>query len=206
MKHPTNEQWAPYLFGETKGETRQELRQHLEICPECRLTIENWKRSLASLDHWQLPGRAKPLQRSAPVLKWAAGFAILLVLALGFMLGRFSSPRLDSPQLRAAIAGQLRQELRAELNQALREQVDLAAAEMLAVSAAQTRTLLLEYNGTVDARIEAEKKQRLADCLSLKRDVDTLAINADAGLRNTEQRLAQLTVSSPGSQVSGSAE
>jgi hypothetical protein len=36
------------------------------------------------------------------------------------------------------------------------------------------------------------QSQRAADYLQLKKDVDTLAVNADAGLRHTEQQLIQL--------------
>ncbi len=193
MNHPKPEEWVPYIFGEANPEARKTLRDHLQTCSECRARLDGWNRSLKRLDAWPLP---RPAQTHAPYtfgLRWAAAAAVLLVLGLGFLLGRVASTRVDVEQLRASIAAEVRQELRGELVQLVREETGKAATATLAASTQQSRGWLAAYARALDARLETEKIERIADCLSLKRDVDTIAINADAGLRHTQQSLAQLS-------------
>jgi hypothetical protein len=192
MNHPKREEWVPYLFGEAKSEVRQELQQHLQNCRDCRSEIENWKRSLRRLDAWQLPEAVRRREAFAPTFRWAVAAMVVLVLGLGFALGRLTSTGGDAAKLREAIEPQIRQELRAEFAQLLQQELANAAAATMAASGERTKNWLAQYARSVDARIEAERTERIADCLSLKRDVDTIAVNADAGLRTTEHRLAQL--------------
>ena len=193
MNHPKREEWVPYLFGEAKPEVRQELQQHLQSCPVCRTEIDSWKRSLGMLDAWQLPRAAKPREVFALALRWtAAAVALIFMLSLGFSLGRFTSASGDPAKLREAIEPQIRQELRAEFAQLLHQELAKTAAATQAACAEQTKDWLSQYAQSVNAQLETERTERIADCLSLKRDVDTIAINADAGLRTTKQQLAQL--------------
>jgi len=192
MSHPKPEEWVPYLYKEAKPEVRHQLRQHLQTCPDCRAEVAAWKHTLGRLDSWQAP---KPLRlriTPLPALKWPLAATAVLVLGLGFILGRLTSNAAAEAKLRTTLAMQLRQELRTDLGQLLREQVARATSATLAASSEQTKTLLAEYDRTVDARLDGERIQRLADCLFLKKDVDTIAVNVDAGLRDTEHRLAQL--------------
>ncbi len=191
MNHPPREDWVPYLFGEAKTETRRELRQHLQSCPDCRAEMDRWKRTLGQLDAWKLPHPAGIRERFAPVFRWAIATAVLM-LGIGFTVGRFTSPTADPAQLRAAIEPQLRHELRTELARILEQQVASTAGATLAASGEQTKQWLADYARALNARLEAERTERIADCLSLKQDVDTLAINADATLRRTQQGLAVL--------------
>jgi Putative zinc-finger len=191
MNHPKREAWVPYLFGEAKPEARKELQQHLQSCPVCRAEIDSWKHSLDLLDAWQLPRAARPREAFSPVFRWAVAAAVVLVLGVGFTLGRLTPFGGDQAKLREMIEPQIRQELRAEFVQMLHQELAKTAATLEATGE-QTKNWLAQYARSVDARIETERAERLADCLSLKKDVDTIAINADAGLRNTEQKLAQL--------------
>ena len=101
MNHPKREEWAPYLFGETKIEVRRELNAHLKECADCRQEIENWQRSLARLDAWKLQSVPKPGLNFAPYLNWAAAAALLLLL--GFGIGRLTA-KADVDKVRAANA------------------------------------------------------------------------------------------------------
>ena len=191
MNHPPRQDWVPYLFGEAKTETRRQLRLHLQSCPDCRAEIDRWKHTLGRLDAWQLPKPARTRAALPPLFRWALTTAALLILGLGFTVGRLTSPAPDPAKLRAAIEPQLRQELRADLARMLRQELATTAAS-LAASAEQTQSWLADYARSLDSRLDTERTERIADCLSLKKDVDTLAINADAGLRRTQQRLALL--------------
>ena len=191
MNHPKREEWVPYLFGETSSSASRHLKAHLQTCPECREVVENWKSSVGRLDAWKLPAVAlahEPL-RFQPFLKWAAAAA--LVLFVGFAIGRVTSTKTDVEHLRAAFEPYIRNEMAR------------AAAANLAASAEQTRKLMADYSTAFDlkrtediqaiyAALDKLDSQRVADALSLKQELDTVAVNADAGLRHTEQQLVQL--------------
>ena len=192
MNHPRPEEWVPYLFGEAKAEARQRLHEHLQSCLECRAEIQRWKRGLRQLEAWQPRAPSRPRDALAAVVKWATAVAVVLLVGFGFILGRLAGASADAAKLRAAIGPQIEQELRREVGQMLREELAKSASATLAASGEQTRDWLAQYARRVAASLEAERAERITECLSLKKDVDTLAVNADAGLRNTEQRLAQL--------------
>ena len=201
MNHPKREEWIPYLFGEATPAARQQLRQHLHSCAECNAELENWKRSLKRLDAWRLPKHQEPRANFLPTVRWAFGTLSVVLIGLVFLLGRQTANNSNETKLRESIASQVRQEIRAEFSQQLREQLAVSASATLKASGEQAKSLLVDYDRSVKARFEAETIQRITDCLSLKKDVDTIAVNADAGLRNTEQRLAQLAIYRPSIRV-----
>src|SRR5215831_14036577 len=112
MNHPNREEWAPYLYGEAKPEVRQRLTRHLQECADCRAEINIWQRSLRRLDGWELPDPPRPRLQWAPVVRWAA--AAVLVLSIGFAIGRSSSQAATAEKVRAAIEPQIRQHLLAD--------------------------------------------------------------------------------------------
>src|SRR5436190_9725701 len=91
MKHPNQDEWMPYLFGEASPKTARTLDEHLAHCPACRTQVESWRRTLKRLDAWEVPARRKRAAYAQPAVRWAIAAAI--VLGLGFGLGRFSSER-----------------------------------------------------------------------------------------------------------------
>ena len=181
-----------FLYEEAEPRARAQMRHHLSECAQCRSQLEEWKSSLQLLDRWQLPGVPRRVEAFPPVLNWALGLACVTLLAAGFSLGRLSFGAGTRSRNEARLIEQTKQELRAEFAQALREEISKAATATLAASTEQTQGMLADYNENVEARLQLEKEQRVAACLALKRDVDTLAINADAGLQTTAQHLAQL--------------
>src|SRR3974390_2222803 len=108
MNHPERDEWGPYLFGETTPEISLRLDAHLANCPECRLEIESWKRSLRRLDAWKLTPVTQPMAGRVPLLRWAV--ATMLVLAIGFAVGRLSTTRANAATLQAMIEPALRQQ------------------------------------------------------------------------------------------------
>ena len=92
----------------------------------------------------------------------------------------------------------------------VREQATRSAAATLAAAGKQTEEAVAVFAAALDARratenqailaaLEKMQTQRLTDYLALKQDLDTVAVNTDAGLRQTEQELVQLAVYKPGS-------
>lgn len=199
MNHPEREKWVPFLYGEVTPEVRRQLTAHLEACAECREEVASWKHNLRRLDAWKLPQTRKPAERFVPVLKWAA--ATLLVVALGFGIGRLSAagsmPASDWAQLKL----QLKRELKLELAQAVQDEVSRATPALLATARSEAGKQLVSYATSLETQREADNQvirtvlDRLAlQNLSLKKELDTVAVNTDAGLQQTEQQLAQFAV------------
>ncbi len=200
MNHPTREEWVPYLFGEAKSDARRQLNAHLKDCPDCRQEIETWKMSLGLLDAWKLPPVPRPAPSFAPLLNWAAAAAVILLV--GFGIGRLTA-KADVQKVRAAIEPELRRELTQEFARLAREEMSRNTSATLAASAQQTEQAItvlakavevarLEDNRAMYAALDKVESQSFAQFVSLKKDVDTVAVNTDAGLRNTAQELVQL--------------
>jgi hypothetical protein len=82
-------------------------------------------------------------------------------------------------------------------------ETDKAASATLVAAGEQARNLFVDFSRAFEtSRAEDQQaiyaaftrmeRQRAADYVSLKKDLDTLAVNADAGLRQTEQQLIQM--------------
>ena len=173
MNHPKPDEWVPYIYGETTGTARRQLADHLHSCAQCRDEIESWQRTVKGLDRWKLPRQHRiQLTTFAPVMKWAMAAAI--VLFAGVLIGRATAPKVDVEKLKVAIAPQIQRELSSQMAELAREE----AARAVSVSLASGR------------RYTDQVAQQLY--VALKKDVDTVALNTDLGLRHTAQQLFQL--------------
>ena len=172
-----------YLYDELPAQEQSNLAAHLAVCPECKLKLSDWQAARTNLDAWQLPLKRPRLAPGRPLVKWAAAAAI--VLGLGFGMGRLASAPVNAEKLRAEIEPKIRQDLRLEFAQLLKDELDRAASATLAASGEQTRQVVSDY-------AKALESQRIADFVSLKKDLDTVAVLTDAGLRSTQQQLVQL--------------
>jgi hypothetical protein len=216
MNHPTSEEWMSYLYDEMEATERARLTGHLEGCTQCRAKVAAWQGAQRSLDEWRLePCRTpKVTVLARPWLKWAA--AAVLFAGVGFSAGRFSMARpVDAQKLRAEIEPQLRQQLRAELVQTMREELDKSAAATLAASREQTRGMLADYgrkienaraddNAVISAALDRLDSQQADDYVSLKKQLDTVAVMTESGLRRTENQMVELAGMTTPSQTSGS--
>ncbi len=202
MSHPTNEQWMSYLYGEATETDRAWLPEHLRVCPRCQAKMAEWQSARVGLDGWE-PSTGKVLRKRAARygfagLKWVAAAALFVVV--GFSAGRFSSA---SPEkMRAAIEPEIRSQLRAEFAQTLRQELDKAAAVTLVAARDQARAMLTDYDDShtlddaaVSTALTRLETQQTADYLSLKKQLDTVAVLTDAGLRHTEDQVVQLAAS-----------
>lgn len=207
MNHPTNEDWMSYLYEEVDAAERARLAGHLRGCAQCQEQVHEWQAARRNLDGWQLESRPAVRKAAVPLLarpwlKWAA--AAVLFVGIGFSAGRFSTPGSVDPQkLRAQIEPELRQQLRAELTQTMREELNKSAAATLAASREQSRQMLADYTGKIEsaraednsvisAALDRLDSQQAEDYVSLKKQLDTVAVLTDAGLRQTENQVVQL--------------
>jgi len=191
-----------FLYDDVDSGKKAELAAHLRGCPDCARAVREWKSVQRLLDAWQFHPAKRVASRVPtpwlwPALRWSAGVAMLV--ATGFFAGRISSAS-DARQLRAAIEPAIRQELKQEIAQSLRTELDKTTAATLAASAEQAKAIVADYAREAEARnaatasdiyaaLDQMESQRVADYVSLKKDVDTVAVNTDAGLRETERQL-----------------
>jgi hypothetical protein len=202
MNHPTREEWMSYLYDELTADEHSSLAAHLAVCPDCKSRVGDWRATRKNLDAWQLPARPSGAPFQRPLVRWAAAAA--LMIGIGFGVGRLATPATaEAGRIRAEIEPEIRQQLRREFTQMLRDELDKAASATLAASGEQAKHWVEDYARAIEAKhtedsqviLDALNKlesQRLADFVSLKKDVDTVAVNADAGLRRARQELVQL--------------
>ena len=198
MNHPSREVWMSYLYDELSTPERTEAAAHLADCPECQNQVAGWRATVSALDSWKLPRhRKKPVLFFQPLVQWAA--AAVIVLSVGFGVGRISAPAADVEQIRATLEPALRQQLQTELLQTVRTELAQASADTFDTSRAETQRLLAGFATqlgqergddlqTIRAALTALQQERLAD----RRDLETVAVLTGAGLRQTQQQLFQL--------------
>ena len=156
MKHPAQEEWMDFLYGELPKAQRADLAAHLKSCPSCAAQVARWGAVQEQLDDWQLPETRRSWRIPAPV-RWAMAAAFLIAaLGIGFGAGRASSTKA------------LRQEMQVALRQAQHDNLQLLAAMQ---------------------RLDVARQ---AEILALRKDLETVAINADNSFKETEQQLIQL--------------
>jgi hypothetical protein len=192
MKHPNQEQWVAYLYRETDPTSRTELQAHLATCDVCRAQLAQWQSVQQHLNAWELP---KPNLISRPTkiltfpgfLRWAA--AAMITVALGFALGR--STVSGNSQAIAA----LREQLRDDLNQSFDARLAAAQHETAAAIrqlAELTQSARFADNQAISAALSQLDATHTAEFLSLRKDLETVALNSDVGLRQTRQQLVRL--------------
>ena len=183
--HPSNEQWSAFLYGELPPNTQEALERHLAACADCRQQVGQWRETMATLDTWKLPAHRMTIPVAHPLLRWAAAAAVLL--GAGLLAGRLTAPRVDTDQLRAELQQQFQTDLQAATvtiqADAERKLEDLAQAWAAARAQDQQTTLALYQ------RAEAQRKTDLA---WLRRDVETMALNAEHRFDTTQRDLNQL--------------
>jgi hypothetical protein len=194
MNHPTREEWVPYVFGETTAETRRRLKRHLNDCPECRMQVLSWTQSLRRMGNWELP---TPRAQSGPwwmLARWAtAGACAGLLLLAGIAVGRLAGG--PGPEPRSVRNG-LSEEFRPELAALVREEVARAVTFARAEMEMRARAVLAAYARDVKSGRLEDKQQCQAALeavyVSLKRDLDTVAVLTEASFRATQRRMGYL--------------
>jgi hypothetical protein len=205
MNHPSCEEWVAYLYKELNGAQRATLTAHLAECPACRQQVEDWRVTRRQLDRWQIvPADARPLpsRQWYPALRWAV--TALLLITAGFAFARMTGPAdVDVAALRV--------ELRDELIEAIREPMESSAAATLATANNQTRELFEEFalgyqadraadHAVILTALQELESRRATDFVSLRKDLETVAVHSDFEFRRTQQdliRLADFTIPSP---------
>jgi hypothetical protein len=203
MKHPDQETWLGYLYEEQLApERKADIEAHLTACPDCRRRFESWQAVRHRLNAWSLPAHRSRPTAGVPWLRLAA---MLLLLAVGVVLGRYA---LGAQSAAESLRVQLREELTVELRSELER--SLAAAQEAQRS--QLHAWLTDF-----ARLQEDQRsedltlvhqamlrldtERRLDHARLRQDVETVALLTDASFRLAHEQLLQLAAA-PGGPVS----
>jgi uncharacterized membrane-anchored protein YhcB (DUF1043 family) len=206
-----------YLYQELPRQTRASLSQHLAVCTTCREQVNSWRGVGQVLSEWRVTTKRSPHWAIQPWLKW--GIAALLVLGMGFLIGRFTLPALaNTKALQAELRQQLRAELQSDWQAALQKaSQDLAAqtrrqnqAEMARISAAlvettgeQTQHVLTEFVNAYETERQKEyqtllttlrrlESQRVEDNTVLRTDLETVALTTAAEIQQAHTQIGRL--------------
>lgn len=165
--HLTNEERLAYIEGRATTSTTQ----HLDNCVECAAEIESWRRSIQRLEDLEWPARL-PRRSTSPasLLKWA--IAASVVLCIGFGMGRFTGP--NETEIQTRVKAEVTRDIETKL--ATLRQMQSGPTDLAPILAA-----LAEL-----------RDQQSANYLSLRKDLETLASNADARLQLASRRILDL--------------
>jgi hypothetical protein len=176
MNHPNREELVGFLYQELTKEEGASLAEHLKGCAECRAEVEAWRAVRRELKEWQ-PSAPVRRQTQSQTRWWdwlkLASTAAVLVCA-GFALARLTPSRTSVDT--AALRVELRQELRVEL----------------AKFSADQATRQQEYQAALARALGQLEARRLVDYVSLRKDVETVAVRAEDELQPTRQGLLNL--------------
>jgi hypothetical protein len=139
MNHPSREEWMSYLYGELPRTSKAAMAQHLRSCAVCQMDVTLWQNAKSSLGTWKL-ARRRPAAATVVFsgAKWA--LAALVVLGLGFTIGRFTPANADTRALRVALAPELKAALLPELKTEMAQQLKVDYQAVLAGGPAATST------------------------------------------------------------------
>ena len=154
VKHPSNEEWMSFVYGELPVARHVELKAHAASCAECGHKVQGWRATMTTLDKSVLPKRKPAPTANVQWAQWAVAAAI--VLFIGFLAGRFTNTSsAEVASLKNSLA-QLSTQLEAERSSAAS---NLLASATSAASDEATR-LMDEYSRKTTAQ-QAEEQQPL---------------------------------------------
>jgi anti-sigma factor RsiW len=192
VKHPNSSEWMSFLYGECPAERRRELDTHLAACATCAGQVQTWRSSMNALDDWPLPAKRHARRQWVPTLKWAAAAAV--VLAVGFAIGReTSNSRAEVAALKSSLA---------DLTAVVEREHNFNLSNSLAMAAtANTETLRLMSDYARLQQVQRASDQEVIKTAlrsfdlrlgRVRTDLQTVAVNTEAGFEQTHQNLAQL--------------
>lgn len=200
MNHPSNDQWMCYCYDELPKGERAQLAAHLQACAVCAAKVREWEQARRELDTFKISVRRPraSYHLAAPLaLKWAAAISVLcLAVALGW-LG--AAQRASGLKHEAELKTQIRSEF-ASILQHEGERIQAAATaesqkragELIKVFEAEFAAEQKKELRAVYAALDKIDSQRASDFIALKKELGTLAVNADAEFRSTERHLQEL--------------
>jgi hypothetical protein len=194
VNHPSAEEWMAYLYDEVAPERKRELHAHLAQCGDCGRQLHQWRAGMVALDEWKLPPikHTRSVPQPVALARWAV--AAVLVLAVGFAIGRqTASAARELSALKATVA-QLTERVEGR-------GFDASNTVAVATTAANAEALRLlsDYAQLDDARRTQDRqtvglvlREMDSRLLKLRTELETVAVNTETGFRQTKEGLTTL--------------
>jgi len=181
MNHPDAAEWMAYLYAEVAPDRKRKLRAHLDVCADCSRQLSQWRLGMAALDEWKLPAAHRTPGYWQPVLKWAA--AAVVILGVGFAIGRQGSPSFGEVRtLKASVA---------QLTEKVEGQHTAASDGMIQLLSDYAK--LNEQQRTQDRRaVTMALRDMEMRLVKLRTELETVAVNTESGFQQTQEGLTQL--------------
>jgi len=176
------------------------LSAHLNECAECAAELAAWRRSLKTLDKWELTPPMRSRTIVAPVFRWAVAAAI--VLAAGVALGRMTA--LNAKAMRAEVETSVKAAFAEQLQQAVvQSETRLAnvsqerAEELWRIFSDSLSNAREEQRQMTAALLDEQRREYETRYVNLRRDLETLAVLADREIQEANLKMIQLARSTP---------
>ncbi len=222
-KHPDDADWMLWLYNESDVEQSAFLNGHYAECDHCRSRVDRWKTTLEKLPSpgeqlldamdvsaWKATTAGHGSESIAAVPRrivsstQMAIAAIIVVLA--FFTGRSFSTQPDLEQLRTELKSELQSQLRQELDLSIQSEIrQLRTGETDLVPLIQsesgrvvsaTLSNWVQTNSEHEQQLESVLTGILDNQVNLRRDLETLAIEAEAQILKTRRELLRLSAAS----------
>jgi anti-sigma factor RsiW len=179
MNHPTRDELLDFFDKEMPIERQGALAAHVGECHECEEQLKAWQAARHGMASWELPEPHEEQRRTAPhsnrtvasLGTWRRPAAAAALMAAGFALALILAPRWAQNGNRAELAQEIRRHVQEELR------AELAKFE------SKQRLHQEELLTVLDGRLDQLEVQWLVDYADLRRDIETLAIGTQEGLR-----------------------
>ncbi len=159
MRHPADEEWMAYLYGEVDRSTVARLEGHLRECSRCEAEVSRWRSVMSALDEWRLPEQARGPGNLRAALRWAVAAAVLI--GVGYIAASIAQ-RPDVGRLRAVLASELEPVIR----QSVLEQVNRELQSALAADNARDREELERVKEELASQYQRESSELAANMLA----------------------------------------
>lgn len=196
-QHPSDATWMEFLYGELDADEAAKLTAHLAGCSQCSHAVAAWRDTMQELDAWEPPrNRTVPAAAAGPVSRQASTLTVALVVCAAFLCG------LIGHALLTPSADELRSELRAEWNRDLQRR--LATLQQTSpengLRAAPVSQALADWekaSSVREERIRLVLSDLLQNQMTLREDLETLALEAESQILRTRAELIRLRRSVP---------
>jgi len=188
MTHPKKEQLITFSYGECEPSEQKEIQHHLKSCGECQTQVNEWSHAKKSLNAWKVTAPATQFHRfGPPMLKW--GIAAALFVSFGFGLNSVVAGRQNEAMTRK-IATQIQKESQVHYEALLQKEI----ADSRAALIAEFKQLRDQDRQDFIQTMQSLDQERSGEVSELRKDLETVALNAAAKLRRTERELGQLAI------------
>lgn len=182
MTHPTSEEWMTLLYGDGPEQSLQSLRAHLASCAECRHRYASWEKAAGDMNTWKLTPPVRRTSVATPLLRWAAAAAVAgLAIAGGMRLWTMERT-----------VNELRAELRQKGSPAGIEQLRAETRKMVEAATAEFEQKRSSDQQAVVALLDQLQRKSAATYAGLRKELETVAVMTEAGLRHTENEIANI--------------